>query len=176
MLDVSMKPIKCGITLCIMSLFVVNEASAYDMVTVDSFFISKSENKNQVHYAVQINKECQLRTASPVYAYWDMKEKGYRVFEYLLPREIGAYGIFQQTFISWNKIKIVLNAFPQKPIIIHTFSSSNGCITESYTDIAGVPAKLKNVHAILAWPFGIKRLTMYGIKISDGTPIEEILK
>src|SRR5579863_5839942 len=60
------------------------------------FSISKSENRNQVQYAVRVDDRCQPLAQSPVFAYWRMLEKGPTVTEPLLAHEIDAYGIDSQ--------------------------------------------------------------------------------
>lgn len=51
------------------------------------FSISKSENKNQVQYAIRVDDRCEPATTAPVFAYWRMLEKGPTVTEPLLAHE-----------------------------------------------------------------------------------------
>ncbi|KAF3890044.1 MULTISPECIES: DUF4833 domain-containing protein [Nostocales] len=54
------------------------------------FFISKSDNSNQVHYGIQTNPDCSLKTAKPVYPYWKLQNGR---LESLLAIEVPAFGI-----------------------------------------------------------------------------------
>src|SRR5580692_8073537 len=60
------------------------------------FFVSKSENKNQVSYAVRLDAECRPTGAAPVFAYWRMLERSPVVVEPLLALEEMAYGVGPQ--------------------------------------------------------------------------------
>src|SRR5215472_4907849 len=63
---------------------------------VPLFSISKSENKNQVQYAIRVDDSCAPVGRAPVFAYWRMLERGPTQYEQLLPREEKAYGIASQ--------------------------------------------------------------------------------
>jgi hypothetical protein len=60
------------------------------------FSIAKSENKNQVEYAVRVDDHCVPIPGTPIFAYWRMLEQGATKTAPLLPREIDAYGAASQ--------------------------------------------------------------------------------
>ena len=74
------------------------------------FFITKSENANQVHYGVHLDSQCNIAGAQPVYAYWRMREGGGTPqVEGLLRREQSSNGISSQA-VTGNAIRITLRA------------------------------------------------------------------
>ncbi|HEX4473716.1 MAG TPA: DUF4833 domain-containing protein, partial [Polyangiaceae bacterium] len=58
---------------------------------VSLFTIAKSENKNEVEYAVHVDKQCAPISGTPVFAYWRMLELGPTKVAPILPREVSAY-------------------------------------------------------------------------------------
>src|SRR3954471_2332361 len=61
-----------------------------------AFFISKSENRNQVHYAVAVDASCAPAGDTPVHPYWRLLEEGPALTSPLLEREQQVYGIASQ--------------------------------------------------------------------------------
>src|SRR5690348_6852763 len=57
------------------------------------FYLAKSENKNQVHYAVRVDDRCRPVGAAPVYGYWRDLEVGPSATSRLLQHEQPAYGL-----------------------------------------------------------------------------------
>lgn len=138
------------------------------------FHIAKSENRNQVHYAIVLDDKCLPASTSSVYAYWLMLEKGPTVIEGLLDREQQAYGIaYQNTF--GNKVYFTLNAIPTRSITVETFSDKGVCSVRTSTTISGQPSILKSIYIDLWW-VTVKQITVYGNRISDGVAIQENLK
>jgi len=78
------------------------------------FTISKSENKNEVVYAIHLDAQCAPVGDAPVYAFWRMNEKGPAVIEPLLAREARAYGIGRQRVLARgsgeSKVELTLRA------------------------------------------------------------------
>ncbi len=138
------------------------------------FSISKSENKNQVQYAVNVNDRCQPLTASPVFAYWRMLEKGAGITEPLLAQELDAYGIASQAATrsaEGGAVRLVLRAVRGRPIAVDVSRNSSGtCQAIATLAISGTPSHLFDVYAKLKWPFGVEYLLLQGWSL-DGTRV-----
>ena len=138
------------------------------------FFISKSENKNQVHYAINLDNKCAPVGDAPVYAYWQMLEKGPGFTEGLLEREQRPYGIGSQS-INKNVVSFALNSVPHKTITV-TSSTENGvCHIKTTTLLNGEVCILDSIYIDL-WIFGVRKITAYGRRIKDGVHVEEEIK
>jgi hypothetical protein len=148
--------------------------------TTALFSISKSENKNQVQYAIRLDDNCAPWDDTPVFAFWRMLEKDAQATEPLLPREEQAYGIASQTVVargpSGGKVRLVLRALPNRPIEIQTVRHDGACIALSTVPIGGAPAHLYNVHARLKWPFGVDYLLLSGWSMDGTRVLKEELK
>ncbi len=115
-------------------------------------FVSKSENKNQVHYGVHLDDTCAFTSSAPVFAYWRMLEKGPTVTEPLLPREQRGYGIAQQDIVNGGTVRLTLRALPKRPILIHVSRAPDGtCVARTEAVVAGVLVRLFNVHVALGF-------------------------
>jgi hypothetical protein len=141
-----------------------------------AFLVSKSQNRNQVHYAVKVDDACQPLGAAPVRPYWLMLEKGANVTAPLLDREQPAYGIERQQ-VDGATVRVVLRALPARPVVIHAWKAPDGaCLSAAVTTIAGAPARLFNVHvAGTAFNLGIDYLLLTGWR-EDGTVVRERIK
>jgi hypothetical protein len=153
------------------------------------FFIAKSENRNQVHYGIHLDRACAPVGAAPVFAYWRMLEHGPDAIEPLLPREFGAYGFGQQRVMARDpqggRVSITLAALASRPIVVESHRVSHtepyapsgevadACASSATTAIAGVEATLNSVYVQLRWPFGVDSLTLSGRSVSAGRPVRE---
>lgn len=146
------------------------------------FFISKSENKNQVHYAVAVDADCTPAGGAPVRPYWRLLEKGAAVTAPLLAREQRAYGVASQSvtrrWASGGRITLVLQALPQRPLTIVTGKDSKGaCLASVYTVIQHEPARLHGIHVVLKWlGLGVDSLILKGWARSDRRVLRETLQ
>lgn len=116
-----------------------------------AFFIAKSENKNQVHFAVAVDAQCAPLGDAPVREYWRMLEKGPAVIEPVLPREQRAYGLASQAVLtrgaSGGSVRITLNAVPGRPVTIRTLRASDGtCTFETRMTIASTWGRLQYIY------------------------------
>jgi hypothetical protein len=115
------------------------------------FLVSKTQNRNQVHYAVAVDAACRPKGAAPVRAYWRMLERGPDATAPLLDREQPAYGIARQD-VEGDSVRIVLRALPARPIQIQTGQAPDGtCRSVAYITISGTRARLFNVHVACGW-------------------------
>lgn len=129
------------------ALLIIPSNRSYATSVNSIFFISKSDNDNQVHYGVQTNADCSLKSSKPVYPYWKL-ENG--ELEGLLAIEVPAFGIARQS-VSGNEVVIEVNGFQgrgiTKPIMIRSSESANkGCQISAFTQINGEVTELRQVH------------------------------
>jgi len=101
-----------------------------------AFSISKSSNKNQVHYAVEVDSACAPAGAAPVKPYWRMLERSPDATEPLLDREQRAYGIASQA-VEGDQVRMVLRALPDRPVTIRTARAADGTCTATSTMAIG---------------------------------------
>jgi Domain of unknown function (DUF4833) len=153
----------------VMPLLLVSATHSYASSLNSIFFISKSDNGNQVHYGVQTNADCSLKPSKPAYPYWKLKSGQ---LEGLLSVEVPAFGIANQS-VSSNEVVIELNGFKtrgiSKPITIRsTRSKSQACQISAFTKINGEATRLLRVHIDLTREglFGlggtVHNITLYG--------------
>jgi Domain of unknown function (DUF4833) len=140
---------------------------------VPLFLVTKSENKNRVVYALRVDDKCAPLGDAPVRAYWQMLEKGADVTEPLLSREERAYGLRQS--VRSDVVRMSLNALPEREITIITWRAAGACMAAAWTTVRTERARLVDVHAVLAWPFGIAHLVVQG-RTRDGRLVEEIVE
>jgi hypothetical protein len=150
----------------------------HDVLSV--FLISKSENKNQVHYGIRLDEHCAPRGGAPVAAYWRMLERGAKETDELLGHEAPAYGIAQQRVTargdSGGAVRLSLRALPGRAIDVTTWKGGDGkCAATATTAIAGTVAQLQRVHAQIKWPFGVDKLVVSGVASADGSAISETI-
>jgi hypothetical protein len=129
------------------ALLLVPTTSSYATDINSIFFISKSDNGNQVHYGVQTDPDCSLKTSKPVYPYWKLQNGR---LERLLAIEVPAFGIASQS-VSGNEVVMEVNGFKgrgiAKPIIFRSTQSANqGCQISAFTNINGEVTQLLKVH------------------------------
>ena len=141
------------------------------------FVIAKSENKNQVAYAVLLDAQCAPRGSTPVLAYWQNREPGLPATEPLAAHEQGAYGIASQMVTargaSGGSVRVALRALPSRTITIETSRQGDRCVASATLPIAGTPARLTSVYAQLKWPFGVEYLMLNGSAITGGQAVRE---
>jgi hypothetical protein len=144
------------------------------------FTISKSENRNQVQYAVRVGPTCEPQGAAPAFAYWRMVEKGPGRTEPLLPQEHDAYGIASQAITErgpdrWTE-RLVLKAVQHRQILVEVLRTETGeCRALATVTIQGAPAHLFNVHAKLKWPLGVDYLLIQGWSLDGSRVVTERL-
>lgn len=160
--------------------FVISAAPAGDARQAGElslFSISKSENKNQVQYAVQTNPNCAPASTAPVFAYWRMLEQGPNRVAPLLPREQEAYGIASQSVDTKGRVRVVLRAVPSRPIVVETGRADDGsCRALANMPIKGSPAYLFDVYLKLKWPAAVEYLLLRGWSHDRSHVLTEKLK
>jgi hypothetical protein len=149
--------------------------AAHDVSSV--FFVSKSENRNQVHYAARLDDQCAPIGPAPLLPYWRMLEHDAHATEPLLVREVPAYGIAEQSIVSRGDrggvVRVVLRALPSRPLLVTTFPSGEACAATASLVIGGTPATLTSLHVQLKWPWGVDYILVSGRALSDGHAVSE---
>lgn len=123
-------------------------ASAATTTIPTTFFISKSENKNQVHYAIDVDESCKPVGATPMHAYWRDLEKGPNVTSPVLGREQPAYGIKFQKILTVGDRKIVemaVRGLPSRIVHVETKAVDGKCIADTRSVINGETVQLLEV-------------------------------
>lgn len=142
------------------------------------FSVSKSENRNQVHYGLRLDPECRPRGRRPVFAYWRMREEGPRAIEPLLERERPVYGPSPgQTVVRDTEsgtVRLTLRALPDRPIAVESARREGRCTVQARTIIGGHRAVLHRVHAVLSF-LGVDHLVVVGQRVTDGLRVTERL-
>ena len=131
----------------IIALLLIPVGYSYALDVNSIFFVTKSDNGNQVHYGVQVNQDCSLVKSKPAYPYWKL-ENGR--LEGLLSMEVPVFGIASQS-VSGSDVVMEINGFRQrgidKPIMIRSVPGENqGCQIAAFTTINGEAAYLSRIH------------------------------
>jgi hypothetical protein len=142
------------------------------------FYIAKSQNRNQVHYGIRLDRECNPVGRRPVFAYWKMFENQ-GALEPLLGTEGPAYGLDDMQEIEntgdVSRVRVRLRAFRDRPVLVSVTRNGDQCAAEASTTIAGANARLDSMYVKLRWPFGIEYVLLRGSRIPDGRWLQERL-
>jgi hypothetical protein len=132
--------------------------------------ITKSSNKNQVNYAVQVDEGCVPAGRAPVRPYWRMLEHSADATEPLVGSELRAFGVERQN-IDAGRIDMVLRGMPARSITIRTWRGPDGkCTSSANMTIAGVAARVTNVYV---------RQKLFGVdyvEVTGSTPSGELVR
>jgi hypothetical protein len=154
-------------------LFVAPVSAAQSAEIPSALSIAKSSNKNQVHYAVQVDDACVPAGAAPVRAYWRMLEKSADATEPLARHEERAFGIERQD-VDRDAVRITLRGLPGRVITIHTERGASGaCAAMASTTIGGVAARISSVFVKIKL-FGVDYVQLTGTT-NDGSVVKERL-
>jgi hypothetical protein len=171
--------------LCCMALALVMLASSPGAHATQSaftligsvFFIAKSENKNQVHYAIKVDDHCRPVGTAPLYGYWREQERGPRATSPLLKHEQSAYGLTDPRWIrargQGGELRIGLRGFPDRPLTIDTYVSETQCRARARTTIAGQDAVLSSIFVQIGFLFSVEYVLLRGTRLADGKPVQE---
>ncbi len=142
------------------------------------FVVSKSENRNQVHYAVRLDDQCVPEGERPVRAFWRMLERGPGVTEPLLPREKRIYGVGRQVVERGERggdVALTLRALPDRPVRVEARTVDGKCTVRAVSTVSGAPSVLRRVHAVLGL-FSVKRIRIEGTRLGDGARLTEVVR
>jgi hypothetical protein len=156
-------------------------ANALPLAPVQSIFhIAKSENRNQVHYGVQVDAACRPVGAQPVYSYWREFKRGPEVTSRLLDLEQPAYGLSEPRYVrdtaSGGQIRISLRALPRRPLIIDVFRSAGHCAARTVIAIDQQAAVLTSIYVDIGFLFSVNYALVQGIRVADGRLVQEKIR
>jgi hypothetical protein len=174
----SLRVLALAMALLVSGSAALGDTPAPAVATVVLFTIAKSQNKNQVQYAVGVDAHCAPASASPVLAYWLMLEASPTHTEPLLPREISGYGMASQSVTErgaeGGTVVVRLRAMPDRPIRVETWRGTDGaCHALSTVTIAGEPAHLFNVYAHIRWLIDVDYLLLRGWSLDGSREVRE---
>jgi hypothetical protein len=146
-----------------------------------TFFISKSDDRNRVDYAMRLDANCAPYGEEAVFAYW-------RVFEGSPPvrlKELSfmdkiPYGISEQRALSrtatGGEYSLRLKQF-DRPIVITTKKEANGsCSAITRSTINGSQVQLISVFAQLAGFASVDYIDVLGKNLQSGAAVSERIK
>lgn len=136
------------------------------------FAIGKSDDHNQVQYALKLTPECRPVGGAPVFGYW----REYDNRERLLPMswlDTIAYGIGSQA-VSADSVTMTIKTAPERAISIEVLRDVEGrCSARPYTLISGRRARLSLIFLKLSGPFSVSWVEIRGTAVDTGEPIVE---
>lgn len=146
-----------------------------------AFYVSKSENQNQVHYAVRVDQACRPQTQRPVFGYWRRLRRGARIDEPLEGPGRHLYGPSDEQTVkvgaTGGTVRMFVKAAKQVKIEIRLEKTETGCKASSFTQINGTPARLSFAFLQLTrFGLGVKYVELVGTKTADGTRVSERIR
>jgi Domain of unknown function (DUF4833) len=161
----------------------VRPAAAADPLTFGKhdvrsmFYVAKSENQNQVHYAMHVDAECKPQKKDPVFAYWRRLRKGVRYDEPLLPPGTRLYGASEgQTVVpgasSGGHVKMFVKALKRVPIDIEVAKVNGVCKATSLVTLKGQRAHLSYAYLQLGrMGLTVKYVDVIGYRVNGGAKV-----
>jgi hypothetical protein len=133
--------------------------------------VSKSSNKNEVHYAVRVDEHCTPTMQNPVRPYWLMLERGPHVTEPLQRSELRVLGVASQE-VSGDAVSFVVSGMPSRTFVAHTGRGDDGaCASWVETAVAGSNARLLGIYVKQSL-FGVDYVQLSGTT-SQGKVVQE---
>jgi hypothetical protein len=141
------------------------------------FHIEKSENRNQVHYAIRVDARCRPVGNAPMYGYWRDFEDGPKAVSPLLDHEQPAYGLTAPRSIvlseEGGEIRIGMRGFPDRALRVVTFKQGDSCRARAFTPIRKEPAVLRSIYVELGLLFSVDYVLVRGTRVADGREVKE---
>ncbi|RKH56067.1 DUF4833 domain-containing protein [Corallococcus aberystwythensis] len=155
-------------------------AAGASLPSQSAFFLSRSENRNQVHYALRLDEACRPVGTQPVQVYWRMLERGPSEVEELLGVEQPVYGLedpqtVEATTEGGWRVRVRLRAFPSRPIDITTARVDGKCQVQAWTKLGNSVSRLEHVFVKTSWPFSVDFVRLDGVG-SDGQPVHDLIR
>lgn len=139
------------------------------------FFVSKSSNRNQVHYGVRLDSQCAPAGRAPVFAWWKMREEGPGVTQRLSSREQPIYGLGPQRVArraDGGTVTFELRSLEGRTIHLESRREGERCEVRAVSEIGGARALLHRAHAVTAF-LGVRYVDIHGVRLADGRRIIE---
>jgi hypothetical protein len=114
---------------------------------LDLFFIQRSKNKNEVHYRLNVDENCQIIANEPVKGAWKMLEEGQDKTEPLSTFDRMAYSAENQEVVD-NWVRFNLKALEERLIKATTIydPKTNKCSPMAQVKINGKWARLDHIY------------------------------
>ena len=139
----------------------------------DLFVVTRNTNRNEVHYAIEVDADSGLPTGhAPLAVYWLMLEKGEGVTEPITVFEQMAFGIASQR-AEGETVIVKLAALPDRAITVSKAAGGENKY-KAHCTIAGATAELTGFYAHAEAAFllpKVKYIEIHGIR--DGVPVTE---
>lgn len=147
-----------------------------------AFHVEKSENKNEVHYAVRLDAACRPQGKRPVFAYWQRYRKTGRINDPLVGAGTRVYGASDEQTVTANpitggRVSMYVKALKRLTVDLRIEKVKDLCQVTPTVSINGERARLS--HAFLQLGrFGItvKYVDVVGMRERDGQRITERFK
>jgi hypothetical protein len=118
------------------------------------FYIAKSDDRDEVHYGIHLDKNCLPVGGSPVFAYWQQIEQGPNVVEELNTLDRTVYGIDRQNVAKRaadeSVVTMAIRAASDRTVTISIRRQNDKCVVESMGLIAGTRAQVERVFIHIA--------------------------
>ena len=166
-----------GTLACVICL--ATHASDLPVQPLDSvIFLTKNTNNNQVHYGVNVDKQCRPTVEDSVYAYWRMLEEGPNQRDKLMFWEQPGYGVRQPEKVKLDtdsgSLALVIRGVPDHKIRLETFTSESGCGARAFTSISGEEALLERIDIHVSGWADVHKVEIHGISASSGLAVSEV--
>jgi len=123
----------------------------HDLASV--FHLRKSQNRNEVHYALRLDETCRPLGDEPVLPYWRMHERGAGITEPLLRREQRAYGLARQQVRPGGEgwvVRLWLRALSRRAIEVRVREREGTCVATTWVDVDGERVRFVDAYLQLA--------------------------
>jgi hypothetical protein len=143
-----------------------------------AFYVSKSENNNQIHYGIHLDAACRPVGKTPVFAYWRRLKNGARVDAALEGMGTRFYGASDEQGVTRSaeggRVHMYVKAVKQLQVDIAIVKKGTSCVATATTQIAKAPAVLNHAHLQLGMlGLSVKYMDVFGKRISDGKAVTQ---
>lgn len=143
-----------------------------------AFHVEKSENKNEVHYAVRVDAACRPQGKTPVFGYWRRLKKGARVDEPLTGPGVRVYGASSDQTVTvtptGGRVTMYVKALKRLPIDIRVDKVKDTCAAVPHVTLKGEHARLSYAFLQLGrFGLSVKYVDVWGVRERDGLKVTE---
>ncbi len=142
------------------------------------FFIGKSDDRNQVHYGIHLDKNCRPVGASPIFIYWKQIERGPNEVSDLSFLDQTVYGIRSQKVdpgagTETGRVSFALEAAQRRGITFVAKKEGEQCSARALSRLNGSAARLERIFVKLASFWRVDYLDLVGTEEASGKQIVE---
>ena len=143
-----------------------------------AFFVAKSENKNEVHYAVRVDAACRPQGTEPVFGYWRRLKQGVRVDEPLTGAGVRVYGASNEQTVTvtptGGRVGMYVKALKELPVDIRIDRGKAGCTAVPRVRLKGEPVRLSHAFLQLGlFGISVKYVDVWGVRERDGVKVTQ---